>query len=163
MVEAYSLTKTWRKTREEVVKRDDHKCQHCNAEEPVASLEVHHIIPVRLSGSDELDNLVTLCQRCHNSLHYLGEDPEYPVEVLEKAGEKTNANQLGSRQMDSRYADNTPEGWTQEEWGKIIDDSDAPPKATLTTKPIDGKEYYYYQWHSGGKVKSEYLAPVEKS
>jgi len=33
-------------------------------------------------------------------------------------------------------------------------------KGTLTTKTIDGREYYYLQWREGDKVRSQYVAPV---
>lgn len=39
--------------------------------------------------------------------------------------------------------------------------SEAPPKASITTKTIDGNPYYYYQWREGATVKSEYIAPVD--
>lgn len=163
MSETYLLTESWLNIRKEVLERDRYECQHCGAENPVATLEVHHIIPVRLNGSDELENLIVLCQRCHNSLHYLGEDPKYPVSVLENAEEETDNHPLDSGQIDKRYSDNTPEGWSQDEWAKAIDDTEAPPKATLTTKTINGDSYYYYQWRKDNKIKSEYIAPASSS
>lgn len=162
MVETYTLTESWLKIREEVLERDRYECQHCGAKEPVATVEVHHIMPVRLNGSDELDNLVTLCQRCHNSLHYLGDDPKYPVAVLERSQEDIDQHPLESEQIDERYSDNTPKGWDRGEWAEAIDDTDAPPRATLTTKTISGNDYYYYQWREGDKVKSEYIAPTSE-
>ena len=38
---------------------------------------------------------------------------------------------------------------------------DAPPRASVTTKTIDGRDYYYYQWREGDRVKSEYIGPVD--
>lgn len=55
MVETYTLTGSWLEIRREVLERDEYKCQHCSVKEPVAILKVHHIIPVRLNGSDELE------------------------------------------------------------------------------------------------------------
>ena len=37
---------------------------------------------------------------------------------------------------------------------------DVPGKACVTTKTIDGNDYYYYQWREGDKIKSEYIRPV---
>jgi len=36
-------------------------------------------------------------------------------------------------------------------------------KGTLTTKTIDGRDYYYLQWREGDKVRSQYVAPVSPS
>ena len=53
-----------------------------------------------------------------------------------------------------------PNNWSQDDWNDALADADAPSRATLTTKTIDGRDYYYYQWHEKGKTKSEYIAPV---
>ena len=48
-----------------VLDRDYNTCQNCFS---TKSLEVHHIIPMRENGSDELDNLITLCVKCHRRI-----------------------------------------------------------------------------------------------
>jgi len=58
-----SLTKS---IRHEVFKRDNYRCLECNAsKDDGVVLHVDHIIPVAQGGSDELDNLQTLCQDCN--------------------------------------------------------------------------------------------------
>ncbi len=52
----------WLQLREQVLKRDDYTCQICGKQ---GTLIAHHIIPVRLSGEDELENLIALCRKCH--------------------------------------------------------------------------------------------------
>ena len=54
----------WRETREKVWERDGRKCVRCDT--PVALDECHidHIKSGKL-GTNELDNLRTLCRRCH--------------------------------------------------------------------------------------------------
>ena len=47
--------------------RDNYTCQCCGKKH--VRLEVHHIIFRSLGGSDELDNLITLCEKCHKALH----------------------------------------------------------------------------------------------
>jgi len=37
----------------------------------------------------------------------------------------------------------------------------SPSEGTLTTKRINGREYYYLQWREGEKVKSRYVATVD--
>jgi 5-methylcytosine-specific restriction endonuclease McrA len=55
-------TQQWKTTRALVRERDGHTCRACGA---TSGLSAHHRIPARYGGSDELDNLVTLCSRCH--------------------------------------------------------------------------------------------------
>lgn len=51
-----------KKHRPVVFERDGHKCRICGTEE---RLVVDHIIPISRGGSDELDNLQTLCWSCN--------------------------------------------------------------------------------------------------
>jgi len=58
-----------------------------------------------------------------------------------------------------------PEEWDDDEWEDAVDDAheeaDIPAsKGTLTTKTIDGRDYYYLQWREGSKIRSQYVAPV---
>jgi 5-methylcytosine-specific restriction endonuclease McrA len=54
--------------REKVLARDQHRCQApgCNA---TRFLEVHHKVPRTLGGANKLENLTTLCGRCHRFVH----------------------------------------------------------------------------------------------
>ena len=49
--------------RKAVIMRDGCKCMECGKSN--CRLEVHHIKPRRLKGSNTLDNLITLCKNCH--------------------------------------------------------------------------------------------------
>lgn len=51
----------------EVLKRDNYKCVECGAIKEDTTLHVDHIVPVAQGGSDELDNLQTLCKSCNLS------------------------------------------------------------------------------------------------
>lgn len=42
------------------------KCQHCGGN--VKRPEIHHVVPVRLGGSNERENLLALCHSCHTVL-----------------------------------------------------------------------------------------------
>ncbi|WP_398577353.1 HNH endonuclease [Staphylococcus sp. IVB6181] len=66
----------WRKTREQVLKRDHYECVHCKAEGKLTinqhqSLEVDHIIPLeeRPDLAYDLSNLQSLCNSCHSRKH----------------------------------------------------------------------------------------------
>ena len=56
-------------TKAMVLSRDGYECQHCKGRHKDSKLEVHHIIFKSQGGSDEADNLVTLCHTCHKALH----------------------------------------------------------------------------------------------
>ena len=50
-----------------ILNRDKYTCQHCKTKQ--GTLEIHHIIFRSNGGSDEPDNLITLCRQCHRDLH----------------------------------------------------------------------------------------------
>lgn len=58
----------WLEVKPVILKRDNRTCQICGKRK---QLHVHHIIPFVESHDNGLDNLVTVCQRCHynNRLH----------------------------------------------------------------------------------------------
>ena len=62
---AYLKSPEWREKREQVLLRDQYKCQDCGAHE---RLEVHHTTYKRVFHED-LDDLITLCRDCHQNEH----------------------------------------------------------------------------------------------
>lgn len=50
-----------------VLSRDNYTCQICGAKN--TKLQVHHIRFRSKSGSNRMDNLVTLCKECHDKVH----------------------------------------------------------------------------------------------
>lgn len=54
-----------KRTRYEVLKRDNHTCRYCGATAPDATLTVDHVTPVALGGTDKPDNLVAACKDCN--------------------------------------------------------------------------------------------------
>jgi len=51
----------WKEQRIMALERDKHICQRCGEK----GEEVHHITPYSVSKDNSLDNLLTLCKRCH--------------------------------------------------------------------------------------------------
>ena len=49
--------------------RDNYTCQYCKNKCKDSNLDVHHIIFRSNGGSDEPENLITLCRTCHKDLH----------------------------------------------------------------------------------------------
>src|SRR5574344_334143 len=57
-------------TKAKVLNRDNYTCQCCKGKKKSNRLEIHHIIFRSNGGSDEEDNLITLCDICHKNLHH---------------------------------------------------------------------------------------------
>jgi hypothetical protein len=55
----YSIS-PWK--RREVMERDGHACRSCGSR---THLEIDHVVAVAHGGSDEIDNLQTLCRTCN--------------------------------------------------------------------------------------------------
>jgi len=60
--------------RRAVLTRDQHRCRAVGCTH-TRFLEVHHILPRERGGTNRLENLVTLCSRCHALWHERGLDP----------------------------------------------------------------------------------------
>ena len=56
-------------TKAMVLNRDGYKCQCCKGKHKDSKLEIHHIVFRSNGGSDESENLITLCHTCHTDLH----------------------------------------------------------------------------------------------
>ena len=50
----------------ECFKRDRYSCVKCSSGEKI---ECHHIKPIKDGGNNQLDNLITLCSKCHKIEH----------------------------------------------------------------------------------------------
>lgn len=55
-------------TRRAVYRRDGYRCALCDCTQ---YLQIHHAIPRGHGGSDEPENLITLCSKCHAGCHGL--------------------------------------------------------------------------------------------
>ena len=56
----------YRRNRIKALERDGYRCRICGSTE---RLNVHHIVPISMGGTHELENLITLCYRCHATQH----------------------------------------------------------------------------------------------
>lgn len=58
-----------------------------------------------------------------------------------------------------------PDEWDKHEWEQQLEEArneaEVSGRATLTTKTIDGRDYYYLQWREGDSTLSKYVAPVD--
>lgn len=56
-------------TKARVLFRDNYTCQCCKGKHKDSRLEVHHIVYKSNDGSDDAENLITLCHTCHKAIH----------------------------------------------------------------------------------------------
>lgn len=54
-----------KRTRYEVLRRDNHTCRYCGGVAPDVILTVDHVTPVALGGTDDPSNLVAACRDCN--------------------------------------------------------------------------------------------------
>jgi len=67
----YNLA-VWQRKRAEALKRDNFECQNCKNVGKLRMADcVHHVVEVqsRAELALELENLRSLCNRCHNAVH----------------------------------------------------------------------------------------------
>ncbi|MHA6643675.1 RecQ family ATP-dependent DNA helicase [Mesorhizobium sp. A623] len=62
-------TDPWREIRLQVLKRDNYRCVSCSTPVKSSEADIHHLLPRSMGGTDELSNLVTLCDGCHAAHH----------------------------------------------------------------------------------------------
>lgn len=55
-------SREWARIRKGALERDGYRCQKCGR---AGRLEVHHVLPVYKGGTDDLDNLLSVCRGCH--------------------------------------------------------------------------------------------------
>jgi len=77
----------WKSNRSAALKRDDFKCRNCGNH----ANDVHHIIPFRISKSNDIKGLVTLCRTCHKTAdnYYI----RYGLTQKMKRWQNENANE----------------------------------------------------------------------
>lgn len=91
-----------KRTRYEVLRRDNHTCRYCGASAPDATLTVDHVTPTALGGSDSPDNLVAACRDCNYGKASTSPDAPLVADVAAKALEWGRAIE---RYHDARMAD----------------------------------------------------------
>lgn len=74
--------------RKAVIHRDGCKCMECGKSN--CRLEVHHIKPKRLGGSNTLSNLITLCEKCHQKTE--GNEEKYMQHYFSMFNSSDNKN-----------------------------------------------------------------------
>lgn len=76
--------------REYVLFRDHHTCQWCKGKSKDPILNVHHI-ESRKTGGDSPDNLITVCETCHDLIHRTRQEHS----IQRKSGSLRDATHMG--------------------------------------------------------------------
>jgi hypothetical protein len=70
-----------------VLDRDNYSCQKCKKKN--VKLHVHHIVFRSKNGTDTPDNLITLCDKCHDKLH------KWEFKINGKRSKTKHATEIG--------------------------------------------------------------------
>jgi 5-methylcytosine-specific restriction endonuclease McrA len=58
--------RTYERNKQLMYRRDGWKCRHCGSR---SMLTPHHLIFQGHGGTDDLENLLCLCMKCHDDVH----------------------------------------------------------------------------------------------
>ena len=81
-------------TKAKVRFRDNYTCQYCKTKNKNVTLEVHHIIFRSNGGSDDENNLITLCHNCHKDLHNGKINPKFTGKIKSNLKYATQMNSI---------------------------------------------------------------------
>lgn len=83
-----SLSTGWIPIRNNALDRDKHLCRLCMSKGRVnfKRLQVHHIIPrsVDINRIHDINNVITVCEECHKTIHHDRNSWRKYVEILNK-------------------------------------------------------------------------------
>jgi len=84
--------------RKATIIRDDNKCQMCGKSN--CMIEVHHITPRRLKGSNTIKNLISLCGNCHKKV--TGREMDYAERLYNSINGKNIRFDYSQRAMQGK-------------------------------------------------------------
>lgn len=124
-----------KRTRYEVLKRDNHTCRYCGASAPDAKLTVDHVTPVALGGTDDPSNLVAACRDCNYGKASTSPDAALVADVSQRAVEWAaaiatyNAAQMADRKKRDAYVRRFTKSWERWHYGPPQDRKSIPMPA----------------------------------
>lgn len=126
-----------KRTRFEVLRRDNYTCRYCGASAPDVELTVDHVVPVALGGTDNPDNLVTACRDCNAGkastspdaalVQQVGEDDMRWAAAIKRAAEAMIADHHANLRKHQWFLDEWSRRWDEdlnhlpEGWEKSLD------------------------------------------
>lgn len=113
-------TDEWVKAKAACLKRDHNTCQRCEMKGggPGRRLTAHHLIPRAEDGPNELSNLITLCDPCHDYVEI--NNLRTWAEIIGSYEDEVN-DKFGTAE-DERTEDKTDEGYhfIRPDWHKYV-------------------------------------------
>jgi len=106
-----------KRTRYEVLRRDNHACRYCGSMAPEAKLTVDHVMPKALGGTDDPSNLVAACRDCNYGKASTAPDGTLVADVSQRAVEwgkaisDYNAAQMSDRKKRNAYVRRFAKAW----------------------------------------------------
>jgi len=94
-----------KRTRYEILRRDNNACRYCGSMAPDVKLTVDHVMPVALGGSDDPSNLVAACADCNAGKSSTSPDAPLVAEVSEDAERWARAIAEAARRSEERSVD----------------------------------------------------------
>ncbi len=67
-------------------KYDRFNCEVCGAN----AVDIHHIIHKSQGGTDEYNNLIALCRKCHDKAHNRSGCKEFQQKLIQIANDRSN-------------------------------------------------------------------------
>ena len=83
-------TENWDVIRKRVYQRDGYRCVMCGKK---GKLHAHHIVPVRISKDNSMNNLVSVCNKCHRKLEEVG------FKILKEGGHRSDIKKVELRMI----------------------------------------------------------------
>ena len=83
-------------TRQYILHRDEHICQKCSGKTKDVHLHVHHIVFRSNGGTNSPENLITLCETCHDALHAHPDAEKESLKLQKKRRNTTDATQVAT-------------------------------------------------------------------
>lgn len=137
-----------KRTRYEVLRRDNHACRYCGRSAPKVRLTVDHVTPVALGGGDDPSNLVAACADCNAGKSSSSPDASLVADVAQKAVEwaaavsRFNDERMADRKKRDAYVRRFEKAWDRWLYGSPEDRKRLP-------KPSDWKATLWQFYASG--------------
>lgn len=104
-----------KRLRYEILRRDNHACRYCGATAPTVKLNVDHVIPQALGGSDKPTNLVTACADC-NSGKTSSLPNATPVADVEQGALREAIEARRAKEVDRLWRGHMPSTWDEADY-----------------------------------------------